>query len=69
MLYKSISPIDIGKLPMWKINSLIDDWLEDIERQKAEKKRQDEEFKKSQKHMNQGNYSNPKIPKSPKYKI
>lgn len=70
LLYKSIPPSAIQKLPYWKICSIIDDWLEDIDKQKKEKKRQEEEMKKQQKQYQpkQPSFNQPKFPSPPKWK-
>ncbi len=68
LLYKNIAPSAIKDLPYWHFNRIVDDWIEDIDKQKAERKKQEDEYAKMQKNQRMpSSYKNPKMPSAPKW--
>ena len=44
-LYKKIPPVHLDKLPIWKFYEIVDDWLDDIDKQQEEQDRVEQEYK------------------------
>jgi hypothetical protein len=65
LLHKSIPFTALDKMPMHRVNGILDSWLEEIERQKKEQKKQESENKRQQNSSK--NFQSPKFPKAPKF--